>query len=227
VLKITWQLEYMDSDQYQRAVAVEDVRSSSLPAGRELSSGEIKGLMESCANDHKICGIRDAAIIAFLYTCGPRRHEVVKARLHDYNTKSGRLVITGKGIKQRTVYLDNGAKEAMEDWLSVRGSEPGPLFYAINKGGHIVLNIKGMSSQAIYKVLRKRSIESGVASFSPHDLRRTFVSDLLDAGVDIVTVSKLAGHASVTTTGRYDRRGEEVKRKAAGVLHVPYHRKNN
>jgi site-specific recombinase XerD len=222
VLKITWQLEYMDSDQYQRAVAVEDVRGSSLPAGRDLSHGELKVLMESCANDRKICGIRDAAIIAFLYTCGPRRHEVVKAKLHDYNTKSGRLVITGKGNKQRTVYLDNGAKEAMEDWLSVRGSEPGPLFYAINKGGNIVFNIKGMSSQAIYKILRKRGIESGVASFSPHDLRRTFVSDMLDAGVDIVTVSKLAGHASVTTTGRYDRRGEEVKRKAAGVLHVPY-----
>ena len=222
VLKITWQLEYMDSDQYQRAVAIENVKGSSLPAGRDLSRGELKGLIDSCANDRKICGIRDAAIIAFLYTCGPRRHEVVKARLQDYNQKSGRLVITGKGNKQRTVYLDNGAKEAMEDWLSVRGSEPGPLFYAINKGGNIVFNKKGMSSQAIYFILNKRGMESGVASFSPHDLRRTFVSDMLDAGVDIVTVSKLAGHSSVTTTGRYDRRGEETKRKAAGVLHVPY-----
>jgi site-specific recombinase XerD len=189
-----------------------------------LCDDMLKGLMESCTNDRKICGIRDAAIIAFLYTCGPRRHEVVKARLHDYNQKSGRLVITGKGNKQRTVYLDNGDREAMEDWLSGRGFEPDPLFYAINKGGHIVFNIKGMSSQAIYKILRKRGIESGVNSFSPHDLRRTFVSDMLDAGVDIVTVSKLAGHASMTTTGRYDRRGEEVKQKAAGVLHVMYPR---
>jgi site-specific recombinase XerD len=222
VLKVAWQLEYMSAEQYQRAVAVKSVRGSSLPAGRELTYGEINGLMESCENDKKICGIRDAAIIAFMYACGPRRHEVVKARLKDYNSKSGRLVITGKGDKQRTVYLENGAREAMEDWLSIRGLEPGPLFYPINKGGHIVYVSTEMSSQTIYKILRKRGIESGVTSFSPHDLRRTFVSDMLDAGVDIVTVSKLAGHASVTTTGRYDRRGEEVKRKAAGVLHVPY-----
>jgi len=227
VLKVAWQLEYMTAEQYQRAVAVKSVRGSSLPAGQELTHGEIKGLLESCEIDQKICGIRDSAIIAFMYACGPRRHEVVKARLRDYNSKSGRLVITGKGDKQRTVYLENGAREAMEDWLSIRCIEPGPLFYPINKGGHIVFNRKGMSSQAIYKILRKRGAESGVDSFSPHDLRRTFISDMLDAGVDIVTVSKLAGHASVTTTGRYDRRGEEVKRKAAGILPVPYHRKNN
>ena len=225
VLKVTWQLEYMDSDQYQRAVAVESVRGSSLPAGRELSPGEIKGLMESCIVDRKICGIRDTAIIAFLYSCGPRRHEVVAVRLKDYSSTSGRLLITGKGGKQRSVYLESGAKDALEDWLKVRGLEPGPLFYAINKGGHVVYNKNGMSAQAIYKILNKRRLESGVETFSPHDLRRTFISDMLDAGVDIVTVAKLAGHASVTTTGRYDRRGEEVKRKAAGVLHVPYTRR--
>jgi site-specific recombinase XerD len=58
-----------------------------------------------------------------------------------------------------------------------------------------------------------------------HDLRRTFVSDLLDTGADIATVAKMAGHASVSTTARYDRRPEEARRKAVGLLHVPYRRR--
>jgi integrase len=74
-------------------------------------------------------------------------------------------------------------------------------------------------------MLRKRAEEARVKEFSPDDFRRTFVSDLLDAGADIVTVSKMAGHPSVQTTARYDRWPEEAKQRVAGSLHVPYNRR--
>ena len=104
---------------------------------------------------------------------------------------------------------------------SVRGREPGPLFCAINKGG--TLQRGRASSQLLWVVMRTRGREAGLnASTSPHDLRRSFISDLLDASVDLVTVQKLAGHANVTTTAHYDRRSEATKKQGAAKLHVPY-----
>ena len=69
-----------------------------------------------------------------------------------------------------------------------------------------------MNRQTIYDLLARRAEQAGVRAFSPHDMRRSFILDLLDAGADIATVQKLAGHASVQTTACYDRRGDEAKR---------------
>jgi integrase len=75
--------------------------------------------------------------------------------------------------------------------------------------------------------LRRRGEKADVDAFTPHDFRRTFIGNLLDAGADIVTVAKLAGHASPSTTSKYDRRGEAVKKRAIDLLNVPYSRRKN
>lgn len=78
-----------------------------------------------------------------------------------------------------------------------------------------------MTDQGVLYILQRRAEEAGIASFTPHDLRRTFIGDLLEAGADISTVQKLSGHANVQTTAGYDRRGEEAKRRAADLINLP------
>ena len=82
-----------------------------------------------------------------------------------------------------------------------------------------------LTERAVWQLVREYAQQVGIGELAPHDLRRTFISDLLDVGVDLSTVQRLAGHAQVTTTTRYDRRGEATKRKAASMLHVPYERR--
>ena len=221
VLKSAWLAGQMSAEDFHKAASVKSVKGTTLPAGRGLTSGEITALMADCEHDTTNAGARDAAIIGLMYSCGLRREEVVTLALADYDKESGRLVVKGKGNKERIAWMTGGAVRALSDWLAVRGDNAGALFVAVNKSGRMYSQ-KNMTPKTIYKMLAKRATEAGVKSFSPHDLRRSFISDLLDAGADITNVSKLAGHASVTTTSRYDRRPEEAQRKAASLLHVPY-----
>jgi len=140
--------------------------------------------------------------------------------LADFDTETGGLkIVASKGNKARTVYLGNGAKAAMTGWNNVRGDEPGPLLYRIRKGGKIIP--ERLTDQAIWIILEKRFKAAKVKPFTPHDLRRTFAGEMLDAGVDLVTLQHLMGHASPVTTSRYDRRDEKTKMDAATKIHFP------
>ena len=193
---------------YQRAASLKTVGGETLPRGRALAAGELRSLFRVCREDARPAGARDAALIAALYGGGLRRSEVVALMLADYEPAQHALTVRhGKGNKARIVYLAGGRT-------------PGPLFLPINKGDR--LGTRPLHLNAVLKILRRRGAQAGVDLFSPHDLRRSFISDLLDAGADIATVQKLAGHAQVTTTARYDRRGEAAKQRVAGLLHVPF-----
>lgn len=219
-LKEARRLGLMNAEDYDLAVDIESIRGTPLLRGRALCGEEIAALMSACTNDPTAVGARDAAMLAILMV-GLRRSEVVNLDLKDFNRRTRALTIRGaKGRKDRINYLPERATMAVEDWLVIRGKAPGPLLYPLDKAKRIIT--RRMSEQGVMTALQRRGKKAGIAPFSPHDLRRTFISDLLDAGADIVTVSQLAGHANPSTTSRYDRRGEAAKRKAIDLLNVPY-----
>ena len=117
------------------------------------------------------------------------------------------------------MYLSADGIDLLEAWLDVRGREEGPVFNPIRQTGEIPLT--RLRGESIGYILRRRQKQAGVATTSPHDLRRSFVTTLLDAGVDLFTIQKLAGHADAVTTARYDRRGESAKRRAVERLRIP------
>ena len=220
-LREAWRLGQIPEQDYRRAIDIQGVRGQTLPAGRALSQGEITALLHVCAADPTPAGTRDGALIAILYGTGIRRAEAVGLDLEDFDPETGELrVLRGKGAKDRIVYVANGASKWLTDWLGIRGPDAGPLFLPVAKGGRV--ERRRLTTQAIYTALQKRARQAGVGVVSPHDLRRTNITQLLEAGADLLVVSRLAGHASVQTTSRYDRRGEAAKRTAAGMLHVPY-----
>lgn len=222
-LKEAWRLGYMTAEDHSRAVDLKPIRGQKVAqaeSGRHLASGEIKALIDACPPE-SAAGRRDAAIVAVGYGCGLRRAELARLELADYRPEPGALLVRhGKGNKERLVYLPTGAHAALRAWLVRRGEEPGPLFVAVRKGDH--LTERALTDQAIYYILQKRQGEAGLRHFTPHDLRRTFAGDLLDAGEDISTVQQAMGHSSVNTTVGYDRRGSRTRQRAANKLHVPF-----
>jgi integrase len=221
VLEEAWLLGQMSADDYHRAAHLASITGETLPAGRELLAEEIASLIQNCIEDPSPIGIRDAAIISILFGAGLRREEITKLDLDDYDADNAKLVVRGKRSKQRIAYLGDGALAALTGWLEIRGNDPGPLFVPAKRGGTLRYGCR-LSPQSIYYLLKVRAKRTAIKPFTPHDLRRTFVSRLLDSGVDIAIVAKMAGHSNIQTTARYDRRPEEAKKRAAMLLQIPY-----
>jgi integrase len=225
VLRSAWELGQMDTDSYHRAISVRAARGETVPRGRSISKGELRALFSACLRDATPIGVRDAALLAVLYGSGLRRAEAAALDVADYDPETGSLKVrTGKGNKERTCYTAAGERHLLQLWLRARaevGAPPssGPLFVPLLKGGKI--RLRHLDSRSILDIAQKRAKQAGVRHLTPHDFRRTMIGDLLDAGADISTVQRLAGHSQVTTTARYDRRGEAAKARAAELLHIP------
>jgi integrase len=234
VLKECWQAQLMSIEDYQAAISIPAVRGESEPRGRHLSAGELRSLFEACSGpshrgqrqDSTARRRRDAAFLALAYSCGLRRSEAVAIDLADLDLVSGELrVCRGKGRKPRQLTLPPSALPALQDWLHVRGTEPGPLFCPVLMSGRLLKEgdqLARLSPAAGWRICRERGLQAQIQVPAPHDLRRTWIGDLLDLGVDLATVQRMAGHASASTTAGYDRRDRKVQRRASALLQVPY-----
>jgi integrase/recombinase XerD len=221
VLREAAQLGLMTFEEEARTCRVKPIPGRRLPAGRMLTADELTRLFVICGTDPRPAGARDAALLAVLALCGPRRSELVHLDLADYDATAGTLrVRTGKGNKERVLVGNPQMVQALAEWLEVRGPMPGSLFLPLTKGGQLCW--RRLTDKSVSWILQVRAAQAVVPDFSPHDLRRTCISNLLDSGADLVTVSELAGHASVTTTATYDRRGEAAKRAAMLKMTIPH-----
>lgn len=220
-VKAAWRLGLIDTDRYQRIADVPNVKGSRLPAGRSLDTGELSALFRACAKDPSPAGCRDAALFAVMYGTGLRRAELTALKLSDWNQAAGCLTVIGKGNKERALPISNGTLSALLAWLDVRGPADGPLFNRIDRHGNLDAS-KPMSGQAVANRIKTRAAQADIAHCSPHDFRRSHVSDALDNGADLAAVAANAGHANPQTTMRYDRRGFAAQRKAAAAVHVPF-----
>jgi integrase/recombinase XerD len=151
-------------------------------------------------------GVRDRALLELLYGTGARISEAVGLAVDDLDRAQAAVRLAGKGGKERVVPVGSYALRAVEDYL-VRGR---PALAAAGRtgvrGGPLFLNARGgaLSRQSAWAILRAAAERAGLhEEVSPHTLRHSFATHLLDGGADVRVVQELLGHASVTTTQIY------------------------
>ncbi|MCE2392180.1 MAG: tyrosine recombinase XerC [Proteobacteria bacterium] len=190
-----------------RSGAIDSDPSDGLPALRSerrlpapLAAGDCERLIETPASRRAPeLAARDRALLEILYGAGLRVGELVGLDVRDYDRHRRELRVRGKGGKQRVAPLPGEAHAALEAYLELR-ERPGvmgePMFVNARRGR--------LSDRGVRQILRRRLAEAGVAAkASPHTLRHSFATHLLDADVDLRAIQELLGHARLSTTQRY------------------------
>ena len=187
--------------------------------GKSLSATQLKSILKQPYTPPSIINTRDIALLALMVGAGLRRSEASALKLSDFSIADQLVVIhKGKGNRTRTQYLPVWVLAYLSSWLTVRGKNEGPLFCVVLNGK--VIQARGISPETIYSVVTARTSHVLGEKFTPHDMRRTYISSLLANGVDISTVRKLAGHKSIITTQLYDKRGVDSLKRAVNTLSV-------
>ncbi|OGS43242.1 MAG: site-specific tyrosine recombinase XerD [Elusimicrobia bacterium RIFOXYD2_FULL_34_15] len=177
-----------------------------------LSIEEVDKLL-STPNIEKIKGIRDKAILETLYATGMRVSELTELKTSDTDLDVGFIKCFGKGSKERIIPLGSKAIESIKNYLKIR---------KINKSDSLFVNPSGkkISRISIWKIIKKSANLSGITKkISPHTLRHSFASHILERGADLRTIQEMLGHSSISTTQIYTH----VDKKFLKSQHKKFH----
>lgn len=176
-------------------------------------AGDVLGVWDEDSRKH----IRNRALIAVLLMTGMRRSEAAVLRWSDIDLIDGVILVRhGKGDKARDVAIyGDEAIEALEDWQRTQGKKREYVFCAINKGDRLGPD-KPMTPTSVYRVVKATEKRAGVEHFSPHDARRTLITELLANGTPLADAQAQAGHSQGSTTLRYARAADARRRRRQG-----------
>ena len=182
-----------------------------------LSNVEVDSLFTACAGETAE-NVRDLAMLELLYATGLRVSELVNLKLREVNLDAGYLMTVGKGSKERLVPIGDSARQRVAAYLERVRSRQDPQGHNI----YLFLSRLGdsMSRQAFWNIVRKRSGQAGIRkNISPHTLRHSFATHLLENGADLRSVQIMLGHADLSTTQIYTH----VTRERLKKLHQQIH----
>lgn len=156
--------------------------------------------------------VRDRAMLCCLIDCGLRANELLGLDVADFNFADGAMLVKhGKGSRIRTVFAGQKTRRALRAWIGARGNTPGALF--TSHGGRLTY-------AGLRQVVRRLALRAGVPEPALHSFRRSYALEMLRAGCDVVTLSRLLGHSDLSLLRRYTKQsGEDLR--AAAERHSP------
>ena len=182
-----------------------------------LSQLEIGQVLESPDSTHRLYW-RDRAILEFLYATGVRVSELVSLRITSLEVEEGFAKVFGKGSKERLVPVGGPALRALKRYLR----DLRPNLDQGNGAGVVFLNARGnpIRRKSVWAIVKEAAIRAGIArAISPHTIRHTFATHLVEGGADLAAVQELLGHADISTTQIYTHLDRAYLRE----VHQKYH----
>ncbi|MEH6473651.1 MAG: site-specific integrase [Halopseudomonas sp.] len=246
VAQQAWELDLIGERQFRLVMETKNIKITRAKKQRYIDRTEVENLLRAARAMKRIKGIRDAAVIALLYSGGLRRAELAGMCVEDIHVEDRGILIQGKGQKERWIYPPDSVWGLLLEWLreglfispghivyksrtskpsrnedDQKSGDPIPVFVRIRKGDDILAG-QQLTPRAIQIICEGLRVVAGVNPFTPHDFRGSFITRMLEEGHDLSMVASLVGHSNPETTAGYDRRGEEKRAEVFRSLRIEF-----